>query len=545
MSLPVEQQFRHARLMSGGYQSASRFDNAFALWTPGNNAADAEILHGKDLLDGRSRDVSRNDAFVSAAIRTHRDSVVGPKFRLNAKPNYKLLGLTEEWAKEFSEEVEAHWDAWAESIYCWPDAARKMTFTELVRLAVGVFITNGEFLATVEFRSTEKERPLYTAINPIELNRLCNPQDRYPSGQDIRGGVRISSSGRPLGYYIRRREVGYTGAYGATFDNYKWSYVRAYARSSGPLALRPQVIHILDQERPGQTRGVSQLVAALKEIRMLRNFRDVTLQNAVLNASFAATVESDMPPEKAFESLGAVSGDAFTEAADKYLAALGEFSRSSENLKIDGVKIPYLYPGTKLNMRPAGEISGGVGLEFEQSFLRCMAASLDLSYEELSRDYSETTYSSARAALNQTAKSMRARKYSCADRFASITYRVWFEEIVGRRVLTTMNRVPNIYDNMNMEAYTSAQWIGASAGQIDELKETQAAIKRIESGLSTYEKECARFGDDFRHVFEQISRERARMDELGLEFTIGGPPLEQEAAEGGEAGAGEGNASNG
>ena len=42
---------------------------------------------------------------------------------------------------------------------------------------------------------------------------------------------------------------------------------------------------------------------------------------------------------------------------------------------------------------------GPLGQEFEQSLLRYIAAALGVSYEQLSKDYSQTNYSSARAAM--------------------------------------------------------------------------------------------------------------------------------------------------
>ena len=54
-----------------------------------------------------------------------------------------------------------------------------------------------------------------------------------------------------------------------------------------------------------------------------------------------------------------------------------------------------LFPGTKLNMTPMGT-PGGVGTSFEASLHRNIAAALGVSYEEYSRDYSQTNYSSAR-----------------------------------------------------------------------------------------------------------------------------------------------------
>jgi capsid protein len=68
------------------------------------------------------------------------------------------------------------------------------------------------------------------------------------------------------------------------------------------------------------------------------------------------------------------------------------------------------------------------------------------------------------------------------------------------------------------QALLSCSWIGASRGQIDEMKETQSAILRINAGLSSYEKECALLGDDFRKVFRQRAREVKMMKALGLDF---------------------------
>ena len=70
------------------------------------------------------------------------------------------------------------------------------------------------------------------------------------------------------------------------------------------------------------------------------------------------------------------------------------------------------------------------------------------------------------------------------------------------------------------EAYCACTWIGASRGQIDELKETQAAILRIKSGLSTYEIESAKLGNDYREIFEQRAREEGIIKAKGLAFSM-------------------------
>ena len=60
-------------------------------------------------------------------------------------------------------------------------------------------------------------------------------------------------------------------------------------------------------------------------------------------------------------------------------------------------------------------------------------------------------------------------------------------------------------------------------GQIDELKETQAAVLRVQNGLSTYEDEIARLGGDWRKKFRQMSRERKMAKLLELPFAADPP----------------------
>lgn len=512
LGLPVAAETRPGtpQMMGGAYEAASQFDRSLATWHPAIQSADADILPDKDLSDARAIDMTRNDAFALSGVSLHRDNIVGSQFMLNAKPKLKALGMDETWGTEFSEEVEAKFSLWAESFNNWPDAARRNTLTSMVRLAVGVYLKGGEVLATAEW-SRDTDRPYRTAIQMIALDRLSNPSDQVYDMERTRGGVRLNSAGAPLGYYIR------DASRGGMWDwkkSVSWSYVRA-RNSFG----RPQVIHIMEQDRPGQTRGVSQLSAALKEMRITKRFRDITLQNAVVNASFAAAIESELPSAQVFETLGGGDvGSSIVNYAQQFLGAISAYAGNARNMQIDGVKIPHLMPGTKLNMLPMGN-PGGVGGEFEQSLLRYLAADLGVSYEQLSKDYSETNYSSARAGMTETWKFMQSRKRMVADRFATMVFRLWFEEAVNMGEITTMNArsVPNMYDGLNMEAFCECDWIGASRGQIDELKETQAAILRIKNRLSTYEEEIGRMGKDWRPMFQQIAREQGVMKELEIE----------------------------
>jgi hypothetical protein len=65
-----------------------------------------------------------------------------------SRPNWRALGLDEQWAEEFQTEVESKFGLLATSPDNWLDAARRNDFTEMIRLAVGVYVATGEVLAT-------------------------------------------------------------------------------------------------------------------------------------------------------------------------------------------------------------------------------------------------------------------------------------------------------------------------------------------------------------------------------------------------------------
>lgn len=498
--------------MGGGYDGASRFDRDMATWFPLSGSADMNILPEKALMDARSHDVLRNDGYVRAGANIRKDSIVGAMFLLNSRPNANVLGLDETWSKEFQEEVETKFTLYAESPECWIHAGRKMTFTDIIRLAVGMDVAVGEFLATVEWLR-DRGRPYHTAFQVVDLDRLGTPYTEV-EGPRLRGGVRMDHWGAPQGYYIRNAHPGEWDSAAA----FTWKYVPARK----PWG-RAQVIHNFEQLRPDQSRGVSDLVTALKEIRITRKFRDITLQNAVLNATYAASIESDLPTEAVYNmmdggSAPAGAGNAIAQYAQQFLGAVASYVGNSRNIHIDGVKIPHLFPGTKLNLQPVGKDSN-IGSDFEKSLLRYVAANLQVDYHELSRDFSDANYSNIKASIAATGRAMQAKKRRGASRIGSMMFRLWFEEALNRGDITSMPRnAPNFYEGLNAEAYTACDWIGATLGQIDELKETQAAVLRLKYNLSTLEDEAGRLGKDWRRLLAQAERERIEREERGLEI---------------------------
>jgi lambda family phage portal protein len=525
-------------LALGTLEAADRQNSSIALWSSPLQSADLDILPEKEVVDGRARDMMRNDAFVQGGATLHKDNIVGAHYLLNSRPASRVLfGRQDDaWEEAFQEEVEEKWELYSDSPDCWVDAARMNNLTGLIRLAVGVHLLGGEMLSTAEW-ITDDGAPFSTAMQMVEIDRLCTRQDDPTSMMDpnVRAGVRFNNRGAPIAYQIRTQHWADYGPMPFGLPTWKEVPIRK------PWG-RMQVVHLFESQRPEQTRGITEMASALKAMKITHTFRDIQVQNAVTQALYAAAITSERPPNEIFAALGGNSSPEATQAAisawcEGYLGSVAEYVSSGRGLQIDGVKIPRLYPGEKLELMSAGQ-GGPLGGEFEQSLLRYMAAALGVSYEQLARDYTNTNYSSARAAMVETWKFMQSRKKAIADRFATIIYRLWLEEAMNTGQIEAVKRrgMPSLYSpkagsqygrlNLNFDAITRCEWIGASRGQIDEGKETDAAIARINSGLSTAEDELARLGKDWRKVFRQIKREQEMRKALGLVL----PGLESKAA---------------
>lgn len=488
------------------FDGAARFNRSIALWNPPFRSADLDLLPEKRMIDTRVRDGVRNDAYIAGASQFYRNNIVGSSYKLIAHPKHEVLGKSKQWAKEFKKEVEQKFGLWANSPDNWPDAGRRSDLTGLLRVAIASYFLSGEVLATAEW-DRSGSRPFKTCIQIIDPDRLETPHP-YIADRQVRGGIRMDRLGAPVEYYIRTRHQRDFH----TLDPFEFKAVPA-RKPWGRL----QVIHLYDITRPEQSRGVAGLVSALKELNITKKFRDVVLQNAVVNATYAAVVESDLPSEAVYQQIGAGLDTGGLDAHyGEYLEVLKQYVSSSENLTIDGVKIPHLFPGTKLNLLTPGQ-GGPLGTDFESSLLRYLASSLGISYEQLSKDYSETNYSSARAAMLETWKNMQAIKKEVSDAFASHVYRLWLEEAINTGQLKTVPATDNtFYEAMDKEAYCNCSWVGAGRGQIDELKETQAAFLRITSKLSSRQRESAMLGLDFDDVLDDLTEEKQQLEERGL-----------------------------
>lgn len=478
------------------YNAADPVSQELSSWHPQLKSPDAAYLPERDKITSRINDLVRNDGWASGSVTRFIDSVIGSSLRLSSKPDFRMLGIKPEEAVELSKYFEAEWRSFGYDIDRYCDAARHHTIGGLFALGFRHKFVDGDAIA-IAHHLPERGGRYATTIQIINPDRLCN-ENGAPNNDTLRGGVEIDEYGAAVNYYFRNAHV--TEQYKA--EDFNWTKV-ARETDWG----RPLVIHDYNKEKAGQTRGVGKLTPIVERLKMLTNMDRVELQAAVINATLATYITS--PFDHAMVQ-GAM------EANDEELAAYQsgriDFHKDAQ-LQLNGARVPILFPGEDIKGLDSKRPSTAYA-DFEAQALRNIAAGIGMSYEQISTDWSKTNYSSARAALLEVWRTFNKEREDFSQSFCTRIYSVFLEELFDRGDVPLPSKAPDFYEAKT--AYCRSRWIGPPRGWVDPVKEAQAAVIRIERGLSTLEDECAEQGKDFEEVIAQRKVENTMWQEADL-----------------------------
>jgi lambda family phage portal protein len=501
-------------LSAYAHEGADLAGRELGTWYPGQFSADGELLPELETLRDRTRDLIRNNGVASGAVQMHVDNVIGSGLLLNAKPDRRALGLKgEDRAEEMDEledEIEAKFDAWSEDVCCYVDASRKSRFSGLLAQAYRSYLMSFEILATGEW--LPRRGSLYsTAVQMIDPARLSNPLGKQDDDV-FRGGVERGPMGEPVAYHIASHVE-------SDFINIRTG-MRTWDRVARETTWgRQMVIHVFDNDQPGQSRGKNGITAVLLKHKMLDKFAKVSLEAAAFNAMYAAYIQSSLDWPSVAAAMGA-STSADTDPTLKYLQNRVDFHEAG-SVRFNGLRVPHLFPGEELKHLTPQHPTPAFNA-FEEAALRYLAAGWNLTYEQLSRDYSKTNYSSARAALLEAWRFFSGKQYLIGGWFATQIYALWLEEALDRGEIVLPAGLPDFYAAKT--SWCSCEWIGPGRGHIDPLKEANANKVRYQMNLETLESLAAQDGRRWREIIDQRAQETRYAARRGVDISqVGGP----------------------
>ena len=454
-----------------------------------SGSADAD-LDGDTLetLRMRSRDRYRNDAIARAALNSLTDNVVGVGFRPQLRLPWKLLGITEERARDLAAEAMLLWEEWGSSKAC--DSTGRCSILDQQALWFSQVLLNGDAgVAPVMIKDPRSRFEL--KLETIEADRIDTPMGlRDPSG--IRNGVELGQHGQPIAYWVAREHPGdelLIQGRRRMRGKRKFRRIPAFAPTG-----RENLLHLCPIERPGQSRGAPLLAPVLDLFKDLDDYFEAELVAAQVAACFAVFITTPDP-------WGTANSRVAKDSAGK--------KNREEEISPGGVY--YQAPGEEVSTANPGR-PNAVFEAFILAVTRRLTGALGIPYEVALRDFSGTTYSQARASLLE-ARRMFARRqrwliaHACQPVWRMLLEEAWLKGLID---------FPDDFAE-RIHLWTRTHWVTPGFGLIDPDKEAKAMVTQLEAGVTTRAKLTAAIdGDTVEDVTEQLGAEERMRADAGL-----------------------------
>lgn len=460
-------------------------------WTTATTSADAEIRTSLTALRARSRALSRDSAYAKRAKHIVVNNVIGGGIGLQAQVRSSRKRFMPR-VNDAVEEAFKEW--WTNPEICHTGGTLAAGMFE--RVLMDEVFDAGEVFVREHFTPFGGSDIPY-ALELIESERV--PHSIQPnaisSGNEVRMGVEVDKYYRPTGYWIRDHhpsDFHYPGG----------------ARSPEQVTLVPanQIIHLRIVERWPQTRGVPWLHAVAKKLNDMDGYSEAEIVAARGAANYMATIELDP------------------------LANIGEEQEDgTRQIEVAPGIVVRLSAGEKLNFhspnRPNTALDG-----FMRYMLRETAAGAMVSYESLSRDYSQSNYSSSRLALLDDRDTWRVLQIWFLQGFRQRLHRNWLQQaVLARRIAG----VPVAEYATNRKKYEAVKYKPRGWSWVDPTKEVAAFKEAEKAGYITKTKIISETGgghQDFEDVMDERRQELDSIAEKGLKFDTDSPAEKPAAA---------------
>ena len=149
---------------------------------------------------------------------------------------------------------------------------------------------------------------------------------------------------------------------------------------------------------------------------------------------------------------------------------------------------------------------------FVRNKVRRFASGFGCSYETLSRDFSNTNYSSSRLSLLEDREHWKVVQRYMIEHFHTRIFREWLNlsVLAGELPFDDFDQRPERYDN--------PRWTARGWDWVDPLKEAKAYREMEQAGYMTKAQIVAKLGGDFYDNLAELSREQQAADDLNVEL---------------------------
>jgi len=406
-------------------------------------SADAAANPGiRRTLRNRARYEIANNSYARGIVLTLANDVVGT--------GPQLQMLTDD--AEINRQVEAEFAGWAKAV----DLPGKLRTMRMARAQ------DGEAFAVL-FSNEKLDSPVKLDLKLIEADQVATPSVKVQQDANAVDGIVFDAFGNPIEYHVLKSHPGSGAAIALDYE-------RVPAEGA---------IHWFRADRPGQRRGLPDILPALPLFAQLRRYTLAVIAAAESAANIAVLMKTNAP--------------AGGEAAEVEPMTEMDFSPNMAVFTPEGwepSQVKAEQPATTYDM-------------FKREILNEIARCLNMPYNIAACNSSGYNYASGRLDHQTYFKNIRVEQSHIEAVVLDRILAAWLAEAV---------RVLGLGD---VEDATH-QWFWEGHEHVDPAKEANAQATRLSSNTTTLAAEYARQGKDWETELRQRAKEMVLMKELGL-----------------------------
>lgn len=478
---PPQQLDATALAVAKAYQTfRARYDAAgrgkrMAAWnapSTGPNTA----LQGLQTIRNRSRDASRNDWSGESSVQKWATALIG----IGIQPRFPRIV-----DKEMRQFVI---DLWADMMQV-IDADGVMHGYGQQTLAVRSWVEAGEVFARRRARFPDEGLPLPFQVQLLEADMVpmldSDSQKGLPAGHIIRSGIELNKRGKRIAYWVYKQHPG----------------DQAGAQSIDPEALirvaASDMIHMFEQKRPGQLRGVSMLAPVLARLRNIGDYEDTTLERQKIANLWVGFITRALPTMDPNE-----------------LVNTGALTGLEQETAPDGAGLVPLRPGLIQELEDGQDFTfanppeaGTTYSDYIRTSHLGTAAAAGIPYELYSGDIINISDRTLRVVINEFRRLAEQRQWQIV--IPQFCQRIinWFAESAGVMGVIPLSEV----DNVRRCQHAPHGW-----AYIHPTQDVQGKAAEVANGFRSRSSVIAERGDDPDTVDEERAADMQRNEDLGL-----------------------------
>lgn len=433
---------------------AAKYDRLNRNWIFDNGGAEVSNAQGREALRQRARDLEKNSDFFQSVLNAYLRNVIGSGYNLQARTE----------SEEINTVIESLWQEWCKRENC--DITGMQSLNQILRMVEArKRVDGGVFLRLVN-DSEYKLIPL--KLQCIEVDELdTSVSTAVNKDCKVFEGIELNEYNKPTGYHFKLYKPD-----GSPQD--ESIYVPAN-----------EVIYYFTKKRPSQIREITDFAHSMIRIKNINEYMEAIAVKERVTACLSAFITK--------QGGGNIGRSPIQDNSD--------YSQR----KLEPGLITYLNPGESVNaINPAGQGSDvNQHIKIQEKIL---ASGQGLSYETVSRDMSETNYSSARQGLIEDEQTYIDDKESIMGILSEIYTQFLTQLELSRLITLDLEKPENLLH----------EWIRRPKAWIDPLKEANANKVALETNQKTFKQICAENGRDWKDVLRDMKEVKDEAKSLGI-----------------------------